>query len=719
VLFRSLEYPGNPIDFVDDIIKDWSQSKTSSSPFSNSDMIGNGAYTAITYDVDDSGITTFALSEKFNLTDLSQRAVYVYINSVQLLHGRDYVFDSNFGFVRILINLNERDSIEIREYISTAFNYIPPTPTSLGLYKKYTPSKFIDDTYVIPKLVIQGHDGSLIDAFGDYRDDALLELEYRIYNNIKKNYDSTIFDIDKILGGYYGNSVYDKPQIDEIVTQEFLKWIQNTSINYIDNGFYDSENPFTYTYSNMTDPTATRRLPGFWRGVYDWFYDTDRPHTCPWEMLGFSEKPTWWETQYGAAPYTSENLLLWEDLRDGIIRQGPTAGTYDRYKRSSLMSHIPVNNVGELLDPLTSNLATNFSLINNTGPFKLGDNAPAENAWRVTSEWPFSVVIALALLRPFEFISRNYDNSKVKINKIGQLVSTDTNYFLQISDAISNETQLESGLVKYLKSYVKSKEITDSDIENKLSNIDVSLSQRLSGFVDKDQQKYLLDSKSPNSQSSNIFIPPENYDIIFNVSSPISTLAYSGVIIEKTDRGWVVRGYDDLKPYFNYYEAAINQGDPLIQVGGVSEQFKDWLPSTLYNNGQLIRYRTDFYRAIKTHTSEDEFNVSSWKKVAGVPLVGSIEAFRRRTFNRLSSKKLSYGTVLLNIQDVVNFLLGYEAWLISQGFVFNDYSTELGTAYNWTTSCREFMFWTRQNWSNGSLRSIRHISFNLFYRVVS
>ena len=43
------------------------------------------------------------------------------------------------------------------------------------------------------------------------------------------------------------------------------------------------------------------------------YYDTDRPHTHPWEMIGYSVKPTWWEDIYGPAPYTSGNTILWED----------------------------------------------------------------------------------------------------------------------------------------------------------------------------------------------------------------------------------------------------------------------------------------------------------------------------------------------------------------------------------------------------------------------
>jgi hypothetical protein len=699
-----LDYNENIADFVDDIISDLTKTKTSNSPFSDSDMIGSGAFTTINYIVEDTGITTFALSEKFSLDELSRRAVYVYINGMQLLFGKDYTFNSTFGFVNISKTLIEGQEIEIREYVSTAFNHIPPTPTSLGLYKKYTPMIFVDDTYQEPTKVIQGHDGSITFAFDDFRDNLLLELEFRIYNNIKQPYDSSVFDIDLILGGYYGNALYTKPQLDEIINQEFLKWIQNSNINYTLNTYFDTENSFTYTYNNMTDPSGTQQLPGWWRGVYKWAYDTDRPHRCPWEMLGFSEMPTWWEALYGPAPYTCNNLILWEDLRDGTIRQGARAGTYDRYKRPTLMSHIPVDGDGKLLSPLDSNFAGNFSLTYNSGPFALGDVSPVEYAWRASSEWPFAVTMALCLMKPFEFITDSFDRSKTKLNILNQTVNNVTNLFSTLADigVPAAGGNFSAGLVKYLVSYVKSKGLELSVLEDKINNLDVNLSSRLSGFVDKDQFKYLLDSKNPKSTTSGVYVPAENYNIIFNVSTPIASFAYSGIILEKAEGGWIVSGYDDIHPYFNYYAAAINQSDPLISVGGMTESFIDWAPTKTFSNGQISRFRDSFYRCIKTHMTGQQFEEVLWKKLPKLPMVGAVEALRRRKFN-ISLKKLSYGSLLTSIQAVVDFLLGYEEYLKSIGFKFDRYDAGNKVPHDWTTSCKEFMFWTTYNWAPGAL----------------
>jgi len=710
-LSEDLFFNQNTVDFVDVILKEMTKTKVDSSPFFETDMVGTGAFTSIDYEVEDPGIKTFALNEKFDLSTLSNKAVYVYLNGNQLLYKRDYDFNVNFGFVLLKVDLEEGDKIQIREYVSTSFCFIPATPTKLGLYKKYLPRRYYDDTYVVPRWIIEGHDGSRIAAFNDYRDDLILELEFRIYNNLKQQYEEKVFDNDLVLGGYYRTGFYPKESLDKIVDRYFLNWLADTNIDYITNQYFDSENSFTYTYTNMTSPDGTQNLPGWWRGAYQWFYDTDRPHTDPWEMLGFSEKPDWWDAEYGPAPYTRNNLILWEDLRDGIIRRGAKAGTYDRYKRPSLMNHIPTDDEGKLLSPLNSNLAQNFVLINNKGNFKIGDISPSEHAWRTSSEWPFAVTAALALLRPFEFIPQSLDRASITTNIIGQTVNKGSNWFFKPGDInMPSVTERTSGLISYVVDYLKTRGLPSSIISDIIDRIDVGLSSRLSGFVDKENQKYILDSKSPSSKSSAVFIPQENYDIIFNVSSPISTFTYSGVILEKTERGWKLNGYDKLNPVFDYFLAVPNQADVFMTVGGVSEKFIEWAPETFIGNGVIVRYNNDFYRSLKSHTSETTFNTALWKKIPKLPLVGGVDAFRRTNFNTTQIKQIPYGFEFNTIQSVVDFLLGYEEHLKSKGMIFDGYDSATQTAKDFSTSCKEFMFWTNHNWAIGSLISLSPIA---------
>jgi hypothetical protein len=706
---ESIIYDDNIPNFVDAILKEIGKSKNNSSPFFRSDMIGSGAFTSLLYTVEDEGIKSFVLSDKFDLDNNSNRAVYIYINQQQLIAGKDYEFNSNFGFVTLSIELAEGDVIEIREYVSTSNNFIPSTPTKLGLYKKYTPAMILDDTFVEPREMIQGHDGSLIFAYGDYRDDILLELENRIYNNIKQQYNPLIFDNDKVLGGFYNSEIYNKNQLDTLINADFLRWLSAVNINFTENSYFDSEDSFTYTYSAMTDPLGQQSLPGYWRGVYRWIYDTDRPHRCPWEMLGFSQQPLWWEEEYGPFPYTSNNLILWDHLQEGRITQGERAGIHDRYKRPLLLEHLPVDEYGNLLSPLESSFARNFVLINNKGNFKFGDVSPAEHAWRTSSEYPFSIISALCLLRPFDYISTNFNKSLTTLNISGQTINVNSETFITIDDLILNDTDVNApvtGLFLYIVDYLKSKAKDKSIIENKIKNIDVLLSNRISGFVDQAQQKYLLDSKSPNSSSSSIFIPNENYNIIFDVSCPISSISYSGLLIEKVNKGWKISGYDSLDPYFEYFKAVASQTDALISVGGISEPFVEWVADKFYSNGILIRYNNKFYRSLQSHTSEDNFNVALWKQLPKVPIVNGIEVFKRRFFDTLSVRKVMYGQVFENIQELADFIQGYEQYQLSLGIAFNGYSSETQTAFDWTTSLKEFMFWTKHNWAEGSLISL-------------
>ena len=701
-------YNDDPTEFVDQIISEMGRTKTSASSFVDSDMIGSGAFTEIRYVVDDPGIKTYTLSTPFDLETASRKAVYVYVNGQQKIVEKDYYFNKSFSFVTLKIDLQENDLIQIREYNSSSYNFVPPTPTSLGLYKKYLPRKFLDDTYVEPVYVIQGHDGSITRAYNDYRDDVILEFELRIYNNIKIQYNASLFDIDSIFSSYYGGGKFDKSQIDPLLIQDFLKWVSGTNIDYTNNNYFDSENSFTYTYSDMADKPGKTSLPGWWRGVYNWFYDSYRPHVCPWELLGFTEQPDWWESQYGSAPYTNGNLLLWEDLENGIIRQGNRQGIYDRYKRPGLTKQIPVDNNGNLLSPLDSSLASNFALINNQGPFVLGDVGPVEYAWRSSSEFPFAVVKALCLLRPFEYINACLDLTRIKKNIVGQYVHSSTDIFVKLENIVIPKVGEDQtyGLISLLMDYARSLALDESSLQDLINNIDVNLSTRLSGFVDKVQQKYLLDSKSPSSTSSSIFIPQENYEIIFNVSTPVFTLSYSGVLIEKVNRGWKINGYDNQFPYFNYYEAATSSNDPTLSVGGVSEDVLRWEQEKFYGNGVCISYQNNFYRTIKSFRSGLDFNTENLKEIAGPATVGSITALYRRTFNRLRKKTLTYGTILPTIQAVVDFLFGYGEFLKASGFVFDLYDKENKTAQDWITSAKEFMFWTKHNWEEGAILSL-------------
>ena len=118
------------------------------------------------------------------MNKISSKAVLIYINGAQLLYSHDYTFNDR-GFVVITSGINDGDILTIEEFDSTNGCYVPPTPTKLGMWSTFDPKVYLDTALINPVYMIQGHDGSKTIAFGDFRDQLLLEFETRIYNNLK------------------------------------------------------------------------------------------------------------------------------------------------------------------------------------------------------------------------------------------------------------------------------------------------------------------------------------------------------------------------------------------------------------------------------------------------------------------------------------------------------------------------------------------------------
>ena len=271
---------------------------------------------------------------------------------------------------------------------------------NLGLYYKFIPSKYTDNTYATPKTVVQGHDGSVWIGWDDIRDNVVLEFEKRVFNNIKTQYNKNLFDYAEVVPGYFRSTLNDFSEANNITRSYFGEWALRNKVRVQPNTIVDADNPFTWNYRNSVYKDDGSRIPGFWRAIYNWFYDTDTPHTKPWQMLGISEKPTWWDERYGAAPYTQGNTVLWEDLRDGKVYSNATGTAYtvdEKRKRPNLMNIIPVDLQGNLRAPAEF-LVQDAYETNVSDNWAFSDGSPAETAWRRSSEYPYVLQILQQVL---------------------------------------------------------------------------------------------------------------------------------------------------------------------------------------------------------------------------------------------------------------------------------------------------------------------------------
>ena len=738
-----------PAEAVDVVMTAMTTGKNSSFAYGYSDMIAFGQDAIVrNYTVTDPRVKNYSLTSEFNNDVLGVRAILVYHNNTQLVYGQDYTFSEVEPVVTLSITLKLNDVITVKDYGNTAGCYIPPTPTKLGLYPAYIPSIYLDDTYVTPTTVIQGHDGSIITAYGDFRDAVILELETRIYNNLKVQYNRELLDMNEIIPGAFRSNDYGPFDTNNIIISDFLKWAGFFGIDYQTNDSFNALNPKTWNYSNgaATDVVTGLPLPGNWRAIFKWYYDTDRPHTCPWEMLGFTVKPSWWDAQYGSYPYTSGNLLLWEDLRDGRIRQGDRAGVDPLYVRPNLLDIIPVDSNGNLLTVDITNIIGSIDTALIAQPWNFGDQGPAETAWRRSSLWPYAVQILLALTRPVIYSAYMFDPSRMIKNiadqyryttetilantQATQLVKEDTQKFLDISNLllwnqldINGNRILSSGYnVLLVEANNQRTYGYATQLQEDLSNIDYNLFGKMGGFISKDKIRIIIDAVDPTSANPGVLLPQEDYDIYFNVSNPSNTYSASGIIVQKGVDGYTIRGYDKNRPYYRIYRPVRTSTDPTINVGGVSESYVVWTAGQFYQKGQYVGYSGAYYIVTLSHTAGNTFGGSQYfQQLPKLPTLGGVSVLGAVRFESTVTI-VPYGTTFPTIQAVFDVIVGYGEWLKSQGFVFDEVQPDLNVVMDWTFSGREFLYWTSQNWEPNSIITVSpfadRIKFNMTSGVV-
>jgi hypothetical protein len=651
--------PIDPISSVDLILTTINAIKNRTFPWYYSDMVPYGPLKTIIndpgYTIFDPLVKTYEITNVFNAYQLSNQAVLVYLNGTQLILGRDYTFNTDRPAITIAdtVALEVDDVLGIYEYSNTDGNYIPETPTKLGLFPKFPPEIFEDDTYRTPINVLRGHDGSLTPAFNDYRDQFLLELESRIYNNIKLFDIGSYSDIYAVLPGKFRNNEYSITEANQILSKGFLNWVGNNKLDYSTNSTYENSDLFSWNYNNFVDRLDGEPLVGGWRGIYRYFYDTDAPHQRPWEMLGFTEKPTWWGDYYGPGPYTGGNQLLWDDLEAGRIVDGARAGIDLNFARPGLSQVIPVDEYGNLRNPAEA-ITKGFQANRTSGNWVVGDCGPVETSWRRSSDFPFAVQQALAVAKPARYFGLLIDTYTYSTNySLGQYLTGSNHHIEQdkinFNGDISSGTVVRSaGYLNWIADYLTNLGINPSvKITPLLKNYNVNLAYKMAGFSDQKYLQVLAEQSSPSSTNDSIIVPNENYEVHLHKSTPVDKITYSAVIVEKTSNGYSVRGYNLSNPYFTIIPSVANNNYTTVNV--LSSQIK------VYNNYQ--------------------------------------------------STKLSipYGYEFRSQQQVADFLISYERNLLAQGFKFDQLNGTLSEIQNWRLSAKEFLFWAQQGWNTGSI----------------
>jgi len=614
-------------------------------------------------------ISFFQLNQIYDFTKANYNSVLVYLTRTtvdqgttitQLVRGIDYIVSDTTARLEIVADLLPNDTITINEYAQTYGNFVPSTPTKLGLYPAFIPEVVLDDTYTTPTYFIRGHDGSQTKLYGDYvnelltdlRDKVLLEFELRVFNNLKVS-SSVSVGLDQLVPGKDRDVGYTYNDYLSVYSTLFLNWVGTNRINYTTQN-YDAFNEKTWNYSGSSLKSDGSLLTsGNWKGIYLWLYDTVYPHTRPWEMLGLTIKPTWWDSYYGAAPYTSENTVMWTDISNGFVYNNGDSYINKQRIRPDLLSMIPVDNQGNLILPFSNFIGSyNFEQFKNN--WKVGDMGPTEYSYRSSSAWPFDLMKIAALMRPAKFFTYNIDLDVYSHNQefgqwlvYGRLRTNigDPNNLLNFygTDATAAEHSYLNWIIDYQKQFGMN---GTSQIVDLFTNSDVRLSYRMAGFSDKTLLNFMLEMGSASANS--LLVPEDSYSVLLYNNQPTDTLIYSPVIIQISNNGFRVYGNKQVNAYFITSAPKLGIFDT-IAIDTVSAQ----VPRNYFND-KTITY--------------------------------------------------PYGAEFETVDDLLTFIRGYGIYLENQGFQFN--GLDNGIVTNWTQMLYETLYWIKTGWEVGSIINI-------------
>jgi len=662
--------PSYVLDTAIDII---SSSRSQEQPFFWSDMIpSQSPYLTNTYNFKNSlDATIFPLVKVYDFSKANYSSVLLYLLrngfTYQLVRDQDYTISTDAPSVIVNVGLQEGDQIIVREYNQTYGSYVPNTPTKLGIYPAYKPEVVLDEHYIDPTWFIKGHDGSYNRLYGDYdqvnnvlvdfRDQVLFEFEMRVYNNLKLSTVPPIMPYDVLPGFFRQETAKDYAKFLESYSTQFLSWIGENRLDY-QRQYYQINEPLTYNYRGNTNKIDQQPIPmGYWRGIYNYFYDTYNPDTTPWEMIGLTQKPDWWEDRYGVAPYTSDNLVLWNDLANGINWNNGDPIVIEKLKRPGLLDIIPVDEQGNLKEPIQT-LISFYNSNTVQREWQVGDIGPVEFSYRRSSTWPFDVTRLYALSKPADFYNLFVDLDNYRWSEEFQQYLVDNRSHLRPEDLeIYGNGTAKTSYINWIIDFEKQLGVdAQANIQTMLDNLDIRLIHRLAGFSDKTQLKYYVEKGTPNNLNSSLLIPDESFALLLYDNQPSDKIEYTSVIVQIVADGYQIYGNSQTKAYFTTLKPLANS---------------DQIEITVEN--QKVTVQVD--------PSEVEVVVP-------------------------------YGKLFYTVQELSQFLINYGNLLTKRGLVFNQ--IEDGKPIDWQYMVEQFLYWAQTGWDAGSITTLNPAANILF-----
>lgn len=468
-----------------DVIEAITQSRKGTQVHKQSNMLYSrkSQYVEVAYVA---GTIDYHLGLTINNDDFRKDHMYLYITDNRdsdnvavtrlLTLGKDYTLDgSKIQLITIPVAFTDSKVVTVRAYYYQMDNdsNVAASMTKLGLSHAYVPQ-------VVSNELI-GHDGSVyplkanaeLEKVNDINFDpvaaVLYDIETRVYNGMKKQDTRYVNSFMKYLPSQHRGTWYTLNKIDNYVDKYFKDWYTksaHTTLNPAN--YFDALDSTTWNYSSIsiTEGHLKSNLPGHWKGAYSVLFGTATPHITPWHMLGYTDKPTWWDNHYSWLAGAQRTAML-NAFTDGLVSEPGTPIKQDLYYARyywDFSTKSPVTDVGALEDPSVV-LGTPAS-VDRAKPFVFGDWGPVEFEWRNSSRGHAAMVDAVVKLNPTkawtDFFQTNVYDSFTNIT--GMTINRFTNDLINTDMVYDNTSEISNAYVDSIT--VASSEIGfPSDIE--------------------------------------------------------------------------------------------------------------------------------------------------------------------------------------------------------------------------------------------------------------
>ena len=618
------------------------------------------------------------------------------------------------------------NNIHIRWYERNSVSYVPPSIAKLGVLKPFVPelrndySK--DSTGTTTDSVIIGHDGSVHVRNGteifqrqqpgyDPIDAGLWDLELRIYNNLGKDLDGTI-NSTAYAPNAHRPSVHSWTELNNTIRGEFNKYKDNNNITELNSStYYDGSDKFTWNYSSVS-PNI-----GGWRGLYHYYFNTDRPHTHPWEMLGHNKKPGWWDTNYSWTDATKRSALLLA-LEFGQVSDpalGNNKQIYDinySYRNYDWQNKTLVTLTGVLNDPDTAGVVVTPSLADRQKDFVFGDWGPVEAEWRRSSAGKIATSLAFLRTRPLIALNNYFRTARRTIKNLAgyngpQELDTDVGKLKSWKNTVISGSSITGKIIESVNivdggsGYTSAPAITINDNFGINGAIEVKISNgAITGARVTNQGAQYYNRPLLSVDTGTAILDPilaENAVHYYNGLSN-AIIEYSNLYGTSADvlrrrlenisfQGLVKAGGFVNKNNQFILESSQDKGRVFIPEENIATVTYTNKPDVEYFYGGIrITKSTNGYVINGFDNSLAYFNYNKPNTATGgitTKFTGTtnIDVLRYTVFEDTTSK-LDYNTELRTIQEVYDFINGYGHYLNSLGFT-----------QQWRTAAANFVTW--------------------------